>query len=138
MGEASGVLTVDAGILIDDDYGHALVVHNSDRTRSAWGLLGSTEYTVDLCLYLDYNGNFSVTGIAAVSETIDGEVQMNNELFGLEEDASGGIHIHSGTLLVNYLLDGLETDTSDVIHIHSVTTCLVADMVSGHVTIVMR
>ena len=132
LGEASGVLTVDAGILIDDDYGHALVVHNSDSTLSACGLLGSTEYTVDLGLYLDYDGNFSVIGIAAVSETIGVEVLINNELFGLEADASCGNHIHSGALLVNFLLDGQETDTSLVIHIHSGTTCLVADLVSGH------
>jgi len=107
-GVASGVVTVETGILIDDNYGHALVVHDSDGTRSACGLLGTTEYSTDLGSYPDYDGNYTIDGTVAVSETIDGYILINFELFGLEEDTSGGIHIHEGT------------------------TCLVADWVSGH------
>merc|ERR1719184_498728 len=107
-GLASGAVTVETGILIDDNYGRALVVHDSDGTRSACGLIGSVEYSVDLGLYPDYDGDYTITGTVAVSETLDGYILMNYELFGLEGDTSGGIHIHEGT------------------------TCLVADWVSGH------
>jgi len=106
-GDGSGVLTIYTNTTLDDNYGHALVIHESNGDRAACGLIGSVEYVASLEDYPDYDEN-TVTGTVAVSETLDGEVLVNYDLEGLEVSTSGGIHIHSGT------------------------TCLVADWVSGH------
>jgi len=106
-GEATGVVSIDADTLLEDNYGHALVIHESNGDRAACGLIGSAEYVATLVDYPDYDGN-TVSGTIAVSETLDNEI------------------------LVNYDLDGLETSTSGGIHIHEGMTCVVADWVSGH------
>lgn len=107
-GDGSGSFTIDAGILIGDNYGHAIVIHNSDGSRSACGLLGSIEYSSNIGSYPDYSGSYTITGVVAVSESFHGEILINYKLFGLETNTEGGMHIHTGT------------------------TCLVADWVGGH------
>jgi len=107
-GDGSASFTIDAGISLNDTYGHAVVIHESDGTRSACGLLGSTETSSSIGSYPEYSGDYTITGTVAVSETLDGKLLINYKLIGLETSTSGGIHIHTGT------------------------TCLVADWVGGH------
>jgi len=100
-GAASGYFSLDDGYnTVADNQGHSLVVHTSDTTRAACGLIGDgTEYLADLSAYPDYSGNLSISGSVVVASTYDGsaELRVTCDLSGLETSTSGGVHIHNGT-----------------------------------------
>jgi len=100
-GNANGYFTMDDGYnTIANNLGHAVVVHESDGTRAACGIVGnSEEYLAIMAPYPDYDGGYSITGYIAVSSEYEGamKLRLTCDLSGLEVSTSGGVHIHSGT-----------------------------------------
>ena len=109
-------LDIDAGVSlftteasIEDGpynaYGRAIVVHASNGDRIGCGccagsgdeVTGSSVISIER--YPDYTGSLDVSGVIAVSvpEDIGGRVRLTYDLDGLEADAVGGLHIHTGT-----------------------------------------
>jgi Cu/Zn superoxide dismutase len=77
--------------------GRAVVVHASTGQRIACGVLQpACVMTAVLDTYPGYTGSISVAGTVTVMKTAKG-IKLSSALSGLEDSATGGIHIHSGT-----------------------------------------
>jgi len=100
-GSDSGYFTIDYGFnTIADNLGHAVVVHESDGTRAACGVIGNgDEYLATVAAYPDYTGEYIVSGYVVVAAEYDGAntMRISCGLSGLEASTTGGIHIHIGT-----------------------------------------
>merc|ERR1719285_841826 len=97
-GNAYGNFTIDYGYnTLADNLGHAVVVHESDGTRAACGVIGNgDEYLATLDAYPDYTGEYNVSGYVVVAAEYDGAntMRISCGLSGLEASTTGGIHIH--------------------------------------------
>eukprot|EP00941_MAST-03F_sp_MAST-3F-sp1_P006391 g6391.t1 len=80
--------------------GHAVVVHDSNGTRVACGVLRLEPYDVigkaSLGPYPGYTGAEKAIGDVQVFGKGSTSVYLVNSLTGLTKDSSGGVHIHSG------------------------------------------
>lgn len=104
-GDINGSFTVNFGYDFDQFIGHALVIHDPNGIRTACGLIvdgyyhyGPSYYTAELSPYPGYNGTLNVTGIVEVWDHDDGVSEVVNfRLKGVENNVTGGVHIHVGT-----------------------------------------
>merc|ERR1719445_1000369 len=127
-GKAKGSFRIDGldGLSFNQNVGRAVVVHDSNGARVACAVLGSREGDVECaddragCIggYPGYAGDLSLGGQVKLSGSMNDSpyIELSWELNGMEADATGGIHIHTGTscedasLVGGHLYDDAVTD----------------------------
>lgn len=89
---------------------HAVVIHDSDGTRAACGILKPNNFVLsaEIGAYPPYDGNSGLKNLSVGGEVklyfdADGHFEMHYDLAGLQKRCSDcGVHVHTGTTCENH------------------------------------